>query len=266
MDVFPRISIITVVRNGEKYIEQTISSILNQTYSNIEYIIIDGNSNDSTIEIVKKYDKKIQYWISEPDTGIYDAMNKGILASTGTWLLFINADDYLANDHVISDSIPYLNKSPNIIVYGRLAFVLQNETEIVVGDEWENIKHIFRFKTMTGINHQATFHHRSIFDSGLYNTKFKLAGDYDLLLKHLKTNNANFIPIIIAKMRHGGSSTQYYKTLFLEICTIYIQNRNYKIFFTKYWIQKFIYTYSHYYSNKLFGPNLLSRLKHKNLR
>jgi len=91
----PLISIITVVFNSEKYIEETILSIINQTYQNIEYIIIDGGSTDSTIDIIKKYENKISYWISEKDGGVYDAMNKGIKVSNGEWINFINAGDRL---------------------------------------------------------------------------------------------------------------------------------------------------------------------------
>ena len=91
----PIISIITVVFNGEKYLEETIQSVLNQTYDNVEYIIIDGGSTDGTLGIIKKYEDKIDYWVSEKDKGIYDAMNKGILVATGDWINFINAGDRL---------------------------------------------------------------------------------------------------------------------------------------------------------------------------
>jgi len=92
---YPLITIITVVYNGEKYLEETIKSVINQTYPNVEYIIIDGGSTDGTLDIIKKYEDYIDYWVSEKDKGIYDAMNKGILVSNGKYLLFLNADDFL---------------------------------------------------------------------------------------------------------------------------------------------------------------------------
>lgn len=90
----PKVSIITVVYNGEKELENTILSVIRQTYDNLEYIIVDGGSTDNTINIIKKYANKISYWISEPDKGIYDAMNKGIDVANGEWLLFRNCGDY----------------------------------------------------------------------------------------------------------------------------------------------------------------------------
>ena len=93
----PRISIITVVYNGASTLEQTILSVLKQTYSRIEYIIIDGGSKDGTVDIIKKYQDRIAYWVSEPDEGIYDAMNKGIRHASGDWIYFLGADDILYN-------------------------------------------------------------------------------------------------------------------------------------------------------------------------
>lgn len=260
MNSHTKISIITVVRNGENHIEQTINSIINQTYNNIEYIIIDGGSTDNTKNIIRKYNERIDYWISEPDNGIYDAMNKGILASTGNWIIFINSDDFLANNNIINDSIPFLIESKNLVVYGKLSYILPSSEEIILGNEWEKIKTDFRYKSMIGISHQATFHSKELFRKSLYDTRYKLAADYDLLLNHLKTNEASFIPFIIAKMRFGGLSIQNYVGVFNELCHIYIKNSNYRIFFSKYWLSYFIKTYSHYISNKIFGPNLKTRI------
>lgn len=100
-----KISIITVSYNAAKTIEQTIQSVVNQTYDNIEYIIIDGGSTDGTVDIIKKYEDKIAYWVSEPDKGIYDAMNKGILKASGEYIYFLGADDWLYNESVMERRI-----------------------------------------------------------------------------------------------------------------------------------------------------------------
>ena len=101
----PLISIITVVFNGEKKLEKTISSVINQTYDNLEYIVIDGSSKDGTIDIIKKYEDKINYWVSEKDSGIYEAMNKGILASKGDYINFMNAGDFFTRKNLVSEVV-----------------------------------------------------------------------------------------------------------------------------------------------------------------
>ena len=101
----PLVTIITVVFKGEKHLEQTIQSVVNQTYNNVEYIIIDGGSTDGTLDILLKNEERIDYWVSEPDEGIYDAMNKGIIISRGDLLLFLNCGDYLCNQFVVRESI-----------------------------------------------------------------------------------------------------------------------------------------------------------------
>lgn len=108
-DEFPLITVITVVYNGESTLEQTIISVVNQSYTNIEYIIIDGGSKDRTIDIIKKYEDKIDYWQSEPDNGIYDAMNKGIILASGEWINFMNSGDSFFQVSTISDC--FMNKS-----------------------------------------------------------------------------------------------------------------------------------------------------------
>ena len=98
----PLVSIVTVVFNGEKYLEQTIQSVINQTYDNVEYIIIDGGSTDGTVDIIKNYEDRIDYWISEKDKGIYDAMNKGINLASGEWINFMNAGDIFYDEKVLN--------------------------------------------------------------------------------------------------------------------------------------------------------------------
>ena len=110
MKKFPKITIVTISYNIVTYIEKTILSVVNQTYPNIEYIVIDGGSTDGTLDVIKKYSDKITYWVSESDKGIYDAMNKGIDAATGDWINFMNAGDVFYHNNVIDEIIPFLTK------------------------------------------------------------------------------------------------------------------------------------------------------------
>lgn len=125
----PLISIITVVYNGKNDIEKTIQSVINQTYNNIEYIVIDGGSTDGTLDIIKNYEDKIDYWQSEPDAGIYDAMNKGIKLATGVWINFMNAGDIFYHSNVISNFIANSTDIKNVDVFYGNAVALINEKE-----------------------------------------------------------------------------------------------------------------------------------------
>ncbi|TVR02186.1 MAG: glycosyltransferase, partial [Desulfovibrionales bacterium] len=118
----PLITVITVVLNGAKHLEETILSVLNQTYDNVEYIIIDGGSTDETLDIIRKYEHAIDYWVSEKDEGIYDAMNKGIKCATGEVVGIINADDYYHANSLESISKAF-ESSEKIIYFGRLLYI-----------------------------------------------------------------------------------------------------------------------------------------------
>jgi glycosyltransferase involved in cell wall biosynthesis len=161
----PLISIITVVFNGEKFLEETIKSVINQSYNNIEYIIIDGGSTDNTINIIKEYEDKIDYWISEKDKGIYDAMNKGIDVSNGKGLIFLNAGDYFVGN-VLSNKM---------IVPCFLNVKYKNFFNKLV-----NIK-IKNYKSGIPNCHQGiVFENKKI----KYDVSFKIASDYDFYLRH----------------------------------------------------------------------------------
>lgn len=201
----PKISVITVVRNGEKYIEETIQSIINQTYGNFEYIIIDGKSTDNTLNIIKQYESQITYWISESDKGIYDAMNKGIRAATGDWLLFINSDDFLFEKDVLEKVAPILSNCASLVAYGDVILIYPGGSENIRGCEWSQLKHHFRNIRMN-ISHQGVFHSKALFKDRLYDASFKIAADYDLLLSYLKDHDPQYIPHTIAKMRILGIS------------------------------------------------------------
>ena len=166
----PLISIITVVYNGEKNLEETILSVINQTYDNVEFIIIDGSSTDGTIDIIKKYEDKIDYWISEKDSGIFDAMNKGILASKGDYINFMNAGDFFTRIHLVKEVVNILNSEEIDFLYGD--YNLGNS----------NIKYNIQFTYKT-ICHQVIFAHKKCFNNNMFDLKYRWMCDYKWLLE-----------------------------------------------------------------------------------
>lgn len=172
-----KISIITVVFNGVSIIENTIKSVINQTYKNLEYIVIDGGSTDGTIDIIKRYEDKITFWISEPDKGIYDAMNKAIDRSVGLWLNFMNAGDYFYSDKVIEDIFePQNNYSQYAAVYGNAEYRLQHFSYIRPAYDCDR-DHFMPF------SHQAAFVRADIAKKNKFNLKYKIAADTEFFLR-----------------------------------------------------------------------------------
>lgn len=181
----PIISIITVVFDGEKKVEMTIKSVINQIYQNIEYIIIDGGSTDNTIKIIEKYQKFISCWVSEPDEGIYDAMNKGIGKCNGEYILFLNAGDCLVNSHIIEEIAEHMKTGALEILYGNNYRNIDNP-DCLINTE---IRSDFELFTKT-ICHQAIFTPNAAFrDVGNFNPKYKLCADREWLIKAVKKHN-----------------------------------------------------------------------------
>ena len=197
----PLITVITVVRNGEDTLEKTILSVINQTYTNIEYIIIDGASTDSTLKIIKKYNDKITYWTSEPDNGIYDAMNKGIEISTGEWINFMNAGDTFYNENVITNILHYLNSDFDIV------FGLRNNQK---RKKKINVNWWFLFKNM-GICHQTIFSRKNCLLEK-FDLRYRIASDFNWILS-VYSNEAKFkfVDIIIVNYDSNGISKKEVK-------------------------------------------------------
>lgn len=200
----PKISIITINYNDAIGLEKTILSIVNQNYSNFEYLVIDGNSTDTSKDVLLKYKDKLAYWISEKDNGIYHAMNKGIKASKGDYLLFMNSGDVIVNDASI------LNVCQEKLIEDIVAFdcFLEKDNQIVgrrTHIEYPSLFYVYK----NGFKHQSTFIKSSLFDKlGLYNEKHKIAGDYEFWIRSFlepsTTAKSYSIPIAIFKL--GGIS------------------------------------------------------------
>ena len=205
----PKISIITVSYNSAKTIKDTIESILSQDYSNIEYIVIDGGSTDGTVDVVKKYADKINYFISEPDKGIYDGMNKGIKSATGDIIGILNSDDFYPNNYVISNVVKtFINQNCDA-AYGDLVYVKEYDTS-QIARYWQAGEYsTSSIKNGWMLPHPTFFVKKSIYDRfGLYNTELKSAADYEMILKLLYKQNLSvkYIPMILVNMRVGGAS------------------------------------------------------------
>jgi len=206
----PKISIITVCFNSAKTINDTIKSIKSQDYNNIEYIVIDGKSLDSTIKIIKSHNDFIDYFVSEKDNGIYDAMNKGIRAATGDIIGILNSDDFYQNNSVLSDVASAFQKNNRDCLYGDLVFVKANNKNKIVRYWKAGEFSIVKLKNGWTLPHPTFFVCKRIYDRfGLYNIDLKSASDYEMILRLLYKYNisVDYIPKVLVKMRTGGQST-----------------------------------------------------------
>jgi glycosyltransferase involved in cell wall biosynthesis len=225
----PLITVITVVRNGEKTLEQTILSVINQTYANIEYIVVDGVSTDNTLDIIRKYEDRIDYWQSEPDGGIYYAMNKGINLARGDYIALLNSDDYYEYDtcKIIADNITKTHKD---IYYGIMRVLdLFGKVNFIYGYLMATVE-----KSM--IAHPTCFIAKSIYQKYLYNTKYRSAADYDFILKIRNAAEFYFVDKILASYRLGGNSD----SLLGKLETINIR-RKYRLISITGYVTRFLY-------------------------
>ena len=203
-----KVSIITVAYNSENTIEDTIKSVIEQNHSDIEYIIIDGKSTDNTLKIVEKYADKIAVVISEPDKGIYDAMNKGVNLATGDVVGILNSDDFYTSNTIISDIVQCFNKDTDA-VYADLVYVDQKDTNKVTRNWISGVYKQNAFKKGWMPPHPTFFVRKKIYEKyGAYSLKLKSAADYEFMLRviHKFTIKLNYLPKTIVKMRTGGES------------------------------------------------------------
>lgn len=203
----PLISIITVVYNGAKTLEQTIQSVLNQTHENIEYIIIDGGSTDGTLKIIDKYKEHITYWVSEPDKGLYDAMNKGIRMAKGELIGMINSDDWYEPNAIELIVEAFKQNPEKKIFHGDRIDILGDGTKRL--RRFHPSKFKFLYYGMT-YNHPSMFFHRDIYKESFYNINLKALSDYEFVLAQFLKNKNSFlyIPEAYVNYRLDGISAQ----------------------------------------------------------
>lgn len=211
-----RISIITVCYNSVKTLETTIQSVINQTYSDIEYVVIDGGSNDGTLEIVKKHEKHISKWISEPDNGLYDAMNKGVALVTGDVVGLINSDDLFCDNRAIEKVMNEFEKNGKLdSVYADLFYVSQNNIDNVVR-RWitGNQK---KFRNGWHPAHPTFYIKKKVYDLyGDFNLDYKIAADFEIMMRFLEKHkiSTKYLKVPLVKMRLGGESNKSMKNIY----------------------------------------------------
>lgn len=204
-----KVSVITVVLNGKETIEKTICSVLGQAYPNLEYIIIDGGSIDGTLEIIKKYEDKINYWVSERDNGIYDAMNKGIKAASGEIINILNCGDVYENNFVVSDTVDIFKKNNRLsCVLGRGRFV-DNKNQPVCVFKNQPLLTTLGFGKFDDCCHQAFFYKKELHQEfGLYDLNYKFSADRHFIQKIYASKKHPYFLLnkILAVRRYEGLS------------------------------------------------------------
>jgi len=213
-----KFTIITVCMNSAKHIEKCVNSVTEQNYPHIEYIIIDGASTDGTIDIIKKHQKNIDHFISEPDDGLYQAMNKGIDLSTGDILFFLNSDDYFYDKNVVSDVEKYFHKNPKLnLIYGDQTL---DDGKKIFTVKQPNIIRKRRLARKT-LHHQTIFARKLFFNDDLhFSEHYKVVSDYEWILKvflNLKANYKHINRKISVMSMHGISSTYDYESERIEV-------------------------------------------------
>ncbi len=205
-----KISIITVSFNSAGHIEDAVKSVLSQDHDDIEYIVVDGASTDGTQDILKKYDGSISKWISEPDKGIYDAMNKGIKMAAGEVVGMLNSDDFYYDGHVLSKVAEAFEDEEVDAVYGDLIFVdpenLGRTVRTYSSRKWSPEKFAKGYMPA----HPTFFVRRKFYEKyGLFETDYRIAADYELLIRFLYVHKLRYryLPMKMVKMRKGGVSS-----------------------------------------------------------
>lgn len=211
-----KISVITATWNSEATVKDTIRSLRAQTYTDVEYLVIDGGSTDKTLEIVERNRDKVDYFVSEKDSGIYDALNKGIAAATGDIVGFLHSDDIFANDNVLQSVVSMFQTRNSDCIYGDLNYVSKNDTSKIVR-KWRSgvfARHNMRNGWMPP--HPTFYMKRDLYEKyGAFDLNYHISADYDSILRYLWKHqiSASYLPEVLVNMRVGGESNRSLKNI-----------------------------------------------------
>jgi glycosyltransferase involved in cell wall biosynthesis len=233
-----KVSVIISVLNAKNNLENCIISILNQDYKDFELIIIDGGSIDGTIQILENYSNKLSFWISEKDTGIYNAWNKALLRASGEWICFIGSDDILLPNS-LTKFIAQANYPEVNFVSSRVMVVDD------VGEELGPIGKSWNFQNLSygsGVVHCGALHHHTLFDKyGFFNDDYKIAGDFEFLVRVGKDIKSNFLNEITVNMCNSGLSNKNTNEVIFETSNILYLDSNFgKLYGVKYFFSAHI--------------------------
>lgn len=224
-----KVSIITATYNSSKLLKRTLNSVQNQDYDNIEHIIIDGGSTDGTIEILNNHKQQISILISEKDSGIYDALNKGLKLATGDIIGFLNSDDYFASIHSVSSVVNAFKTENADVVYGDLLYQADVDAKVKTIRYWKSNPfnpNSLKFGWMPP--HPTVYCKREVYETyGHFNSTMNISADYDFILRIFKLPNITktYIPKVIVNMQIGGTSNDSIKNLFVKTKEDYMAAR-----------------------------------------
>jgi len=213
-----KVTIVTVSYNSMATIADTIRSVSSQTYKNIEHIIVDGASTDGTVEIVNSFGSKVSKFITEPDNGIYQAMNKGIRLATGDVIGILNSDDFLCDNHIIETLVNTFKESNADVIYGDVRYINPRKPEKTVRYYSSKKFNPMKFKYGFIPAHPSVYAKRNLYEiSGLFKEDYIIAADYELLIRFFRNRSihSEYIPIPFVSMRTGGISNRSLKNRFI---------------------------------------------------
>jgi glycosyltransferase involved in cell wall biosynthesis len=212
MNEMPKLSIIIATYNADQLIDQCLESIFSQSFNDFEVLISDGNSSDCTVDIIKKYSKKIAFWQSKQDGGIYDAWNQMLDKARGEYICFLGADDRFHNNMSLKNLFIFLKDNQYDLVTSK-ALLVGSHQEHVVGGPW-SYKDLWR---RMGVIHPGMLHHRTLFNRyGSFDSSLKIVGDYEFLLRLASDTSSSHYDEVLTNIGDGGISRTQFKKMLAE--------------------------------------------------